>query len=130
MNAYNKLSSYAQAMSTMVTMSQIDTKKFGNDIVSHRLFVNRYLTNRYQHSGITWIINTDEFMKNLPTKTNEKGKTVVDKDATSDKAMNIYFDQLFLNSKLESAVTYTRDLLKNQTLVATDAFNDLYTSAM
>ena len=44
LGAYQELSGMAQAMSDMVSASQIDTKKFGNDITLQKLFMNRVYT--------------------------------------------------------------------------------------
>lgn len=124
-HVFSSLSTYAQAMSTMVTCSQIDTKKFGNDIVSQQLWLNKYLNNRYEHT-VKWIINTEEFRNSQPK--DEKGN--VDHNASSDKALDIYFENLYLHDKLSKAVHYTRDILKRESIVATDVYSSIFIKMM
>lgn len=125
LKAYSKLDNYAEAMSTMVKCSQIDTKKFGNDITKQRLWYNKYMNNRYTHN-VRWIINDDTFKYRAPK--NEKGE--IDSAAASDMAVNEYFEKLYLNDKLVKALKYTKELLSTQCISATKEFEDLYTNIM
>ena len=121
--AFEKLDAYAQAMSSLVTASQIDTKKFGNDITQHRVFMNNYFLQRYE-ANVNWKIDRDDF----PVPLDKDGN--LDVKARTSAAMNYYFGELFLESKLNSAINLTRDIASKQLIVATEAFDKLFTSVM
>lgn len=123
MYAFEKLDLYAQAMSSMVTASQIDTKKFGNDITQHRIWMNNHYLQKYDAS-VDWKIDKPDFPEPLDKKGN------VDKKARSSQAMNYYFSSLFLESKLNNAINTTRQLLEHHLIIATKTFDGIFTSVM
>lgn len=123
MAAFERLDGYAQAMSSMVTASQIDTKKFGNDITQHRVWMNNHNLQKYE-ANVAWKIDKEDFAEPL----DEDGN--VDLDARSAAAMEYYFNTLFLENKLNKAVSLTREIAKHQLLNATDVFDNVFTKVM
>jgi len=59
MIAFDKINTYAEEMSNLVQLSQVDTKKFGNDIPSHINFINRYEQFKNMTRKVTWYISSD-----------------------------------------------------------------------
>jgi hypothetical protein len=59
MLAFDKINVYAEEMSNLVQLSQIDTKKFGNDVPSHINFINRYEQFKNSTRQVTWYISSD-----------------------------------------------------------------------
>lgn len=125
LEAFSKLSSNADALSKMVQASRIDTKKFGNDIVTQMIYLNKVNNFRYNNST-AWTISTPEFQETVPLS--KDGKP--DKNAIAQKALNEYFDKLFLGSKLEKATNLTKQLCASQLLTATPAFEEVFKRIM
>lgn len=121
--AFERLDKYAQAMSSMVTASQIDTKRFGNDITQHRIWMNNHLLQKYE-ANVYWKIDRQDF----PEPLDKDGK--VDRKARTAIAMDHYFNSLFLEKKLNNAIKLTRDIAKQQLLIATDTFDYIFTDVM
>lgn len=126
LNAFNKISKYADSMSELVKMSQIDTEKFGNNIPEQINFVNSYEQFKY-NSSATWFIRgkESEFI----------GKKFWDYETQKMITLNdnlfplrYYFNQLFLDTKLYQATGLTRAMLKRQTFTATNAFERIIKS--
>lgn len=107
MLAYKELSNDAKTLSDLVSRSQIDTKKFGNNLALQMNFENSHQTFIYD--------NKDKF--------EIKGKTI-------DNPIQYYFSSTFLAKKWYNAYTLTRQLLKRQTFPATWAYQNIFNSVM
>lgn len=107
LHAYKELSSDAKVLSELVHRSQIDTKKFGNNIALQMNFMNSYQTFIYD--------NKDRF--------EIKGKEV-------DNALQTYFSTTFLGKKLYNSYTIVRKLLKRQSFPATWVYQNIFNSVM
>lgn len=112
MKAYAELDNDAKIMSELVHRSQIDTKKFGNNIADQMNFKNSYNTfiednaNRFTIKGIPY-------------------------DKTDPKfALQKYFGDTFLSKKLYLGTSLPRKILKSQTFPATKLYESIFTSVM
>ena len=117
---FQEISEHAQAISSLVSASQIDTKKFGNTIKDHINF-----RNKMQHvfeDGSIWTINEPGFDAQF---VNDKGH--VDKKAAQREAIRRYFEDSYLDDKFTKATTLIRQILKSQLFTATDEFKDTFT---
>ena len=117
---FQEISEHAQAISSLVSASQIDTKKFGNTIKDHINF-----RNKMQHvfeDGSIWTINEPDFDAQF---VNDKGH--VDKKAAQREAIRRYFEDSYLDDKFTKATTLIRQILKSQLFTATDEFKDTFT---
>lgn len=121
--SFERLDKYAQSLSELVQCSQIDTKKFGNTIPQQRNFVNKL--NRFRSQDDNWIINDSKFIQTVPIR---EGKKKPLKKDISYMALKKYFEDMFLDKKLNSAVRYTKGILENQLFTATDAYDDIFTT--
>ena len=107
LHAYAELSDDAKTLSELVHRSQIDTKKFGNNLALQMNFMNSYQTFIYNNAGVFEI----------------KGKQVKD-------ALKYYFSNTFLSKKLYNSVTLARKILKHQTFPATWVYENIFNSVM
>lgn len=119
LKSFNKIGRYADELSRLVHLSQIDTKKFGNDIALQKNFENSLNLFKFGDHSVKWYINNDE------------GKQYV-KDNPDDKsyAYRKYFGSLFLDDKFENAKNFTRQILSRQTYIATNEFDGVFKSLM
>lgn len=116
LKALKMLDDYAQELSDLVTVSRIDTKKFGNTIALQRDFINEYQKFKYGNRDVSWINTQDDpyaigGVGNLKTSPLER-----------------YFTETFLEQKLYTAVRLTRDILSTQSITASKVFGDLINS--
>ena len=58
LKAFGEIDKYAQALSNLVRVSKVDTKKFGNDLTLHLNFINSYNNFKYGESDVTWKLTT------------------------------------------------------------------------
>lgn len=107
MEAFNEINKYARLMSELVTVSQVDTKKFGNHITQMVNFIAKQNVCRYKNAN-NWKIKNS----NIP----------------NFASLDYYFKHTYLDLKLHSAIQFTKDILKNELLTCTDAFIDLFTT--
>lgn len=117
---FQEISEHAQAISSLVSASQIDTKKFGNTIKDHINFQNKI-----QHvfeDGAIWTINEPGFDAQF---VNERGH--VDKKEAQREAIRRYFEDSYLDDKFSRATTLIRQILKSQLFTATDEFKETFT---
>lgn len=101
----------AQLLSDLVTNSRIDTKKFGNNIISQMNFLNNY--NTFKNSDLAnkyFYIDDGKEHKELP--------------------MYTYFERTFLDKKLRLATKLTKGILKDQTFTSTPLFGRIFNSTM
>lgn len=130
LKALKKIEPYADELSSLVTVSRVDTKKFGNNIAAQLHYINNLNAFRYgEHSHgnkkIQWVI-LDKNRKNVAAeKQNETGN--ID---GSRNALNVYFNNTFLDSKLKIATGLVRQLLNRQTITATDVFRNTFLTFM
>ena len=103
LRAYSDLSKDAQTLSDLVQRSQIDTKKYGNNLSQLQNFYNSYTTFR------------EDNIKKFYTNTME------------DNGLDVYFNETFLHQKLMSVLSLSTNLLNNQVLPATDGYKELLT---
>lgn len=121
MEAFKKLEKYADALSQLVQVSQIDTKKFGSTLTEQMLFVNKYL-NFINGPTVNWIITTNE----RPEGKLEKE----DVEEESRKSLLTYFQETFLYDKLERATSLAKAILKGQAVSASDQFESSFIQMM
>lgn len=114
LESFHEIEDCAQAISDLVTNSQIDTKKFGNTITKQLNFENK-LKEFIYNSKYPWIIRG--------TQKNPKVK-----DAYSTIALETYFNNSFLKEKFDAAQYYTRSILKGELLSAQDDFLQIFSS--
>ena len=110
LKAYIDLEPFVRKMADLVQMSQIDTKKFGNDIVQQLNYEARMRIFKYDSTG--WIINTKkerDISRQIP-----------------GYALGKYYKTMFLEEKFNAARKYTKELLSTQLLVASDSFEKLF----
>lgn len=110
LTAYNELSKDAQTLSDLVQRSQIDTKKYGNNLTQLQNFSNSYNTFIEDH------------------KTDFSTPNTVGKEDIS--GLEDYFDRTFLNKKLVYALDLANNILKNQVFAATNGYKTIFTSIM
>lgn len=108
LKAYNRLSGDAQVLSDLVQRSQIDTKKYGNNLMQLQNFNNSYST----------FIEDNKNKFETPTQT----------DQTS--GLEDYFDKTFLNKKLIYALDLANSILKTQVFGATNGYKSIFTGVM
>ena len=123
LNSFERLDKYAQSLSELVQCSQIDTKKFGNTIAAQRNFVNKL--NTFLATSDLWVINDPDFINSVPLR--KKNKKPLKKDV-SYMALKKYFESMYLEKKLNSAVNYTKGILEHQLFTATDAYDNIFTT--
>jgi hypothetical protein len=123
LNSFERLDKYAQSLSELVQCSQIDTKKFGNTIAAQRNFVNK--VNTFLATNDLWVINDPDFINSVPLR--KKNKKPLKKDV-SYMALKKYFESMYLEKKLNSAVNYTKGILEHQLFTATDAYDNIFTT--
>lgn len=112
--AYLDLKNCADKLAKLVTVSRIDTKKFGNNIPSQLNFVNNYLTFKYDDD-----INSLFYIKNQKAE-----------DGDFSLPMRTYFDHTFLDKKLRYATSVTKMILANESFTATKLFSTIFNSVM
>lgn len=106
LRAYSVLSQDAQTLSDLVQRSQIDTKKYGNNLSQLQNFYNSYKTFQMQ--------NSDKFS----TPNNLKD------------GLQSYFGDTFLSKKLNYVISTANAILQNQLYTATAAYKTIYTGVM
>lgn len=106
LRAFKVLSEDAQKLSDLVQRSQIDTKKYGNNLSQLQNFYNSYATFVSQ--------NDDEF--STPN--------------SAENGLTDYFNQTFLGLKLNNIMKLSNSLLKNHVYAATAAYKTIFTGVM
>lgn len=95
-DAYQRLSGDAQILADLVQRSQIDTKKYGNNINQLQNFYNSYYTFRVDMEG-----------------------------KFEEDSLDRYFNDTFLSKKLQFALSLTNNILKKQIVGATNGYKQL-----
>lgn len=108
LRAYNQLSNDAQILSDLVQRSQIDTKKYGNNLTQLQNFNNSYTT----------FIEDNRNKFTTPTQT----------DGIS--GLEDYFGKTFLNKKLIYALDLANSILKTHVFGATNGYKSIFTGVM
>lgn len=121
--AFEELSTHAQAISDLVSVSQIDTKKFGNTIRDHINFDNKI--QHFIENSSMWTINQEGFDEQFK---DEKGR--VDHKRAGKEAVRRYFEDSYLRHKFESATSNVKEILKTQLVTATDEYDLAFKSVM
>lgn len=104
--AYQDLMSDAQTMADLVQRSQIDTKKYGNNLSQLQNFYNSYTT----------------FIED------NKDKFYTDKQDTN--GLDLYFGNTFLHKKLIYAMDLSNSILRSQVFAATNGYKEILTSIL
>lgn len=120
LKAWKKIKPYADELSKLVTISRVDTEKFGNNIASQYNYLNDYNTFKYAKHAVTWYIKPQD--KRL---TDKEIKEQLEK-LGSNYAIRKYLGDTFLDDKLYKATKLTRDILRNQLLTATPNFEYIF----
>lgn len=121
--AYENLDTFAQSLSELVQCSQIDTKKFGNNVASQINFKNKIESMMTESS--VWTINQDGFVESVPIRKDEKQ---VKSEDVSYMALKHYFTTTYLDKKFRSAQAYTKVLLQHQSFTGTDMYEEVFKS--
>lgn len=121
--AYEKLDTFAQSLGELVQCSQIDTKKFGNNVASQINFKNKIESMMTESS--VWTINEDGFVESVPIRKDEKQ---VKREDISYTALKRYFTTTYLDKKFRSAQAYTKVLLQHQSFTGTDMYEEVFKS--
>ena len=119
LKSFKRIQKYADELSRLVHLSQIDTKKFGNNIAMMINFENSLNNFKYGEHGVKWYINNEEGRQYM-----EKHKD--DKNYAARK----YFGSLYLDDKFSNAKNFTRQILSRQTYMATNEFDAVFKSLM
>lgn len=104
--AYQDLASDAQTMTDLVQRSQIDTKKYGNNLSQLQNFYNSYTT----------------FI--------EDNKEKFFTDTVDTNGLDIYFGNTFLHKKLIYAMDLSNSILRSQVFAATNGYKEILTSIL
>ena len=142
LETFKELEKYANALSTLVFMSQIDTKTFGNNLIDQLDWLNRFNTfvsGNMANVNMFYINDPKFFEKDLDSyidketlneckdkSIKEKLSIITDKQKLSEAALYKYFTDLYLGKKLNLATYYTKRILSNQLFTATDQFQDIF----
>lgn len=105
--AYKELSTDTEALSQLVQLSQIDTKKFGNNIPLQLNFERRL----------------KEFIENY------QNRFYITNNEAIEAPLQYYLKHTFLKNKLVDATRMVRSLLANQVIDATPAFRNIFNAA-
>ena len=114
LKAYSELNQDAKRLAKLVKRSQIDTKKFGNNLALQMNFRN----------SVNTFFNEEKEGFYLTNQTAPEGEDV------GTYALNAYFNKTFLNKKLQYATSMPRKILRNQSFVATVTYENLYNNIM
>lgn len=104
--AYQDLASDAQTMADLVQRSQIDTKKYGNNLSQLQNFYNSYTT----------------FI--------EDNKEKFFTDTVDTNGLDVYFGNTFLHKKLIYAMDLSNSILRSQVFAATNGHKEILTSIL
>ena len=104
--AYQDLASDAQTMADLVQRSQIDTKKYGNNLSQLQNFYNSYTT----------------FI--------EDNKEKFFTDTVDTNGLDVYFGNTFLHKKLIYAMDLSNSILRSQVFAATNGYKEILTSIL
>lgn len=104
--AYQDLASDAQTMADLVQRSQIDTKKYGNNLSQLQNFYNSYTT----------------FI--------EDNKEKFFTDTVDTNGLDVYFGNTFLHKKLIYAMDLSNSILRTQVFAATNGYKEILTSIL
>lgn len=104
--AYQDLASDAQTMADLVQRSQIDTKKYGNNLSQLQNFYNSYTT----------------FI--------EDNKEKFFADTVDTNGLDVYFGNTFLHKKLIYAMDLSNSILRSQVFAATNGYKEILTSIL
>lgn len=104
--AYQDLASDAQTMADLVQRSQIDTKKYGNNLSQLQNFYNSYTT----------------FI--------EDNKEKFFTDTVDTNGLDVYFGNTFLHKKLIYAMDLSNSILRSQVFAATNGYKEIFTSIL
>lgn len=106
----------ADKLAGLITQSRIDTKKFGNNIISQLNFLNGYNQFKYDTRN-----NNTFYIKNKEKQSDDSDKTY---------PLRTYFEKTFLDKKLKYATSVTKMILSNQTFTATKLYSEIFNSCM
>lgn len=108
--AYQDMLPYAERLTKLVRLSQIDTKKYGNTLAQQA---------NYSKSVFDFIRNDGE----LFYQTDDKGVKIEDEN---QNALLNYYSNSFLMKKLKNAVDIPRFILHQDFIQATDMYGGLF----
>lgn len=117
--SFGKIQRYADELSRLVHLSQIDTKKFGNNIALQINFENSLNLFKYGDHQVNWFINNEEGRKYMEQNPDDKSY-----------AARKYFGSLYLDDKFSNAKNFTRTILSRETYMATNEFDATFKSLM
>lgn len=115
MYVYESIQPHVNILSSLVTQSRIDTKKFGNNITSQLNFINSYYDFKF------------DIEKNSEVNIPEQYRKVYMED---NMGLYEFFDGTFLHKKLAYATNTMRMLLSNESFTATKFYCDTFIAVM
>lgn len=112
MKAYKELNGDAKRLAKLVKISQIDTKKYGNNLAIQMNFRNMVNSFSKENEDIFYINNDAVQLQD------------------NQNAIDYYLAKTFLGKKLHYGLSLPRKVLRNQSIVATKEYEDIHTNIM
>lgn len=130
MQTFIEVDAYARQLSTLVRMSQIDTKKFGNTIAKQIDFTNKQ--DQFKYGPGDWICTDPGFTESVAAKekTYKDRNLKVPSNLASMMALSRYFSTSYLDYKFNQAKAFTQLLLSGQVIPATYEFKNIFRYVM
>ena len=112
LKAYKELNSDAKRLAKLVKISQIDTKKYGNNLAVQMNFKNMVSTFSKENEDVFYINDSKAILRENQTP------------------IEYYMQVTFLGKKLYYGLTLPRTILRKQSIVATKEYEDIHTNVM
>ena len=126
--SFGSLNKYADNLSQLVLSSRIDTKKFGKDRAEQYDFKNSLLQFMYNHNSKTsvdWYIHDEN-----ATAHDEALRIKKIRESHDKSALKAYFNNTFLWSKLDNAISLQRQMLYHQSFTSSKTFYPMFMNVM
>lgn len=118
---YKRLQKDVRTVEDLVQVSQVDTKKFGNNYAMHRNFINDLLNFVSEKGSLFYITDMERKLDTYQSELNpQDGNT----------PLLFYLQETFLWNKLFKATMNSRKILETQLVEATRGFQELFVEVM
>ena len=118
---YKRLQKDVRTVEDLVQISQVDTKKFGNNYAMHRNFINDLLNFINDRGSLFYITDMERKLDTYQSELNPQ-------DANTP--LLFYLQETFLWDKLFKATMNSRKILETQLVEATRGFQELFVEVM
>ena len=118
---YKRLQKDVRTVEDLVQISQVDTKKFGNNYAMHRNFINDLLNFINDKGPLFYITDLERKLDTYQSDLNPQ-------DANTP--LLFYLQETFLWDKLFKATMNSRKILETQLVEATRGFQELFVEVM